>query len=92
MSAVVVVVPTRYFALTDPEGNYQIGHVPPGRYKLSVWYELSWENELASQTQEVEITPGDNTLTKITLHSSDAPKEHLNKQGERYYPSESTGR
>lgn len=85
MSAVVVVLKTRYFAVTDQDGNFQINRVPPGSYKLDVWNELSPEAELTSQTRTVEITRGDNALPKITLHSSDAPQEHLNKYGEPYY-------
>lgn len=85
MSAVVVVLRTRYFAVTDQDGAFQIGPLPPGTYKLGIWYELSPEGELTSNTQTVEITRGENVLPKITLHSSDAPKDHLNKYGERYY-------
>jgi len=85
MSAVVVVLKTRYFAVTDQDGAFQIGPIPPGTYKLAVWYELSPEGELTSNAQTVEVTRGENVLPKITLHSSDAPKEHLNKLGEPYY-------
>jgi plastocyanin len=85
MSAVVVVLRTRYFAVTDQDGAFQIGPIPPGTYKLGIWYELSPEGELTSNPPTVEITPGENVLPKITLHSSDAPKEHFNKYGEPYY-------
>jgi len=85
MSAVVVVLKTRYFAVTDQDGAFQIGPLPPGTYKLSIWYELSPEGELTSEAQTVEITRGENVLPKITLHSPDAPREHLNKFGEPYY-------
>ena len=85
MSAVVVVLRTRYFTVTDQDGAFQIGAIPPGTYKLGIWYELSPAGELTSNPQTVEITLGENILPKITLHSSDAPKEHLNKFGEPYY-------
>lgn len=39
MVGYIVVVKTPYFALTDPKGNFKIGDVPPGRYKLKVWGE-----------------------------------------------------
>jgi hypothetical protein len=87
MSAVVVVLRTRHFALTDAEGNFQIKRVPPGRYKLAVWYELTPEGELAAQERELEVVLGNNDIGKITLHSSDAPQEHLNKDGEPNYSS-----
>jgi plastocyanin len=89
MSAIVVVLRTRYFALTDAEGNYQISHVPPGRYKLAVWNEQTPEAELASQGKEVEVASGDNEISRIVLHSSDVPQDHPNKDGEAYYSSPS---
>jgi plastocyanin len=85
MSAVVVVLRTRHFAVTDAEGNFQINHVPPGRYKLAVWNELTPEAELTSQERELEVVSGNNDIGKITLRSSDAPQEHLNKDREPYY-------
>ena len=39
MSGYVVVVPTRYFAVTDKEGNYEIKNVPPGQYTIKTWSE-----------------------------------------------------
>jgi plastocyanin len=92
MSAVVVVLRTRYFALTDAEGNFQISHVPPGRYKLAVWYELSPDSELTSQGKEIEVVSGDNAIDRILLHSTDAPPEHPNKDGDPYYSGPSKTR
>lgn len=37
MVAHVVVVTTPYFAVTDGEGRFRIGSVPPGRYRLTLW-------------------------------------------------------
>jgi hypothetical protein len=85
MSAVVVVLRTRHFAVTDPEGNFQISHVPPGRYKLVVWHELASDPELKSVQKEVDVVGGDNEIGNLVLHSSDAPAEHMNKDGEPYY-------
>jgi len=84
MSAAVVALPTPYFAATAHDGIFQINHVPAGRYKLQVWYELATEAELASITQEIDIKPGDNMLPPIALHSSDIPVEHLDKYGQPY--------
>ena len=92
MSAVVVVLRTRYFALSDTEGNFQINHVPPGRYKLAVWYEQTAEAELQSQARELEVAPGSNEISRIILHSSDAPKEHPGKDAESHSGSEMKSR
>ena len=39
MSGYIVVVPTPYFALTNPSGEYRIENVPAGGYSLAVWHE-----------------------------------------------------
>ena len=84
MSAVVVTLSTPHFATTARDGTFQINQVPPGRYKLETWYELTSESDLAALSREFEITSGDNALGTMTLHSSDAPHDHLNKYGEPY--------
>jgi plastocyanin len=88
MNAAVVVLRTPYFAVTGSDGSFRIGHLPTGKYKLEVWYEFASESELAGVSQDVEITSGENAIAGFTLHSSDAPKEHLNKYGEAYSPSQ----
>lgn len=44
MSAVILVLPTPYFALTDPDGAYVIRDVPDGKHSVAVWHERSREN------------------------------------------------
>ena len=39
MFAYVLVMPHPYFAVTDKDGSFAIGDVPPGRYKLRAWHE-----------------------------------------------------
>jgi plastocyanin len=39
MSAFILVFSHRYFAVTGPDGRYQIPRVPPGGYTLDVWNE-----------------------------------------------------
>jgi hypothetical protein len=38
MSAFVYAVEHPYYAVTDAEGNFTIGDVPPGKYKLVMWH------------------------------------------------------
>jgi hypothetical protein len=38
----LVVLATPYFAQPDREGKYEIKDVPPGEYKLKIWYQDGW--------------------------------------------------
>jgi len=87
MSAAVVVLRTPHFATTSRDGSFQIAHAPPGKYKLEVWSESVSEDELNSQSRELEITAGDTPPIQLTLHASGVSREHLNKYGEAYPPN-----
>ena len=50
MSGYIVVVPTPYFALTSPSGEYKIENVPDGSYSLTVWHE-----GLKNQSKHVDV-------------------------------------
>jgi plastocyanin len=39
MSAFILVFAHRYFAVTDEEGRYHLGNVPPGTYNVMAWNE-----------------------------------------------------
>jgi plastocyanin len=41
MNAFILVFNHRFFAVTDPQGRYEIAGVPAGTYTLSAWYEGS---------------------------------------------------
>jgi plastocyanin len=84
MSASVVALTTPYFAVTARDGSYLVNHVPSGSYKLEIWYEHSSESELSSSSRDLEITAGDREIPTISLHSTTAPRDHLNKYGEPY--------
>lgn len=83
MTAVIVVLKTPYYSITRKNGSFEIGQIPAGKYRLHVWYELASDSELASLTREIDLE-NSQTLQPITLHSSGAVKEHLNKYGEAY--------
>jgi plastocyanin len=56
MSAFILVFAHRYFAVTDPDGNYRIDNVPPGSYSVFLWNE-----SLPLETRRITIpeTGGD---------------------------------
>ncbi len=84
MSAVVIALSTLHFAVTAHDGSFRIPGVPPGHYRLGVWYEMASESELNSLARDIEITAGDNAIGTMTIHASNAPREHFNKYGEAY--------
>lgn len=57
MSAFIVIVETPYFSVTDQNGDYEIKHVPSGKYKLAVWHE-----EMKPQIKEIEV-PNNRIIT-----------------------------
>jgi plastocyanin len=53
MRAWLVVLPTEHFALTDADGAYTVGGIPPGKHKVKIWHERLGERE-----QEIDVQPG----------------------------------
>jgi hypothetical protein len=85
MSAVIVVVDTPYFAVTDRKGHYSIPDVPAGAYRLSVFHERATPETLASLAHDLEIGPGAATLPPIRISETGyIPMPHMNKHGKPY--------
>jgi plastocyanin len=85
MSAVVLVLNTPYFAVTDPTGDLRIPNVPSGRYELRVWCERSLPDELKSLTHEITISEEAQSLGTIRLKEIHVqPRAHKNKYGQDY--------
>ena len=87
MSAVVVVVDTPYFAVSDARGEIAIPHVPPGRYQLNFWEEHCSPKTLKELSRQVTVGEDATSLGSIHLQESDEPvTAHLNKYGKQYDP------
>jgi plastocyanin len=87
MSAVIMVMSTRYYAVTDANGSYKIGGVPPGEYQFAIWYERAQAEQL--QTPSKSITVGDGSLTMDLISLQQTPgiaEHHKNKYGLDYEP------
>ena len=46
MHAIILVLPTPYFTMTDRKGHFRIPDVPPGRYVLKWWSETCGEGTI----------------------------------------------
>jgi plastocyanin len=55
MSAVILVLPTSYFAITDEDGHFILRGLPPGTYTLFSWHEGS-KTAVNDTAQEVEVS------------------------------------
>jgi len=85
MSAVVVVLKTPFYAISDRAGQISIPHVPSGVYELHVWNERSLPDDLKSLTRTVTISDALHLLGTISLRAN--PERHMahkNKYGRDY--------
>lgn len=82
MSAVILVLPTPYFALTDAEGAYVLRDVPAGTHSVAAWHEGSKEK---TEDTAKKVTVGDgNGEADFTL-SLEAPREPASARAARKY-------
>jgi plastocyanin len=95
MSAVVVVIDTPYFAISNRSGIVSIPDVPDGRYHVHVWYERSLSEDLKSLRSPVTISDSERSLGAIrVIENPNFILAHKNKYGQDYVPppaSEYTG-
>ena len=60
MRALILVLDTPYFVLTDPAGNFRLTGIPPGRYVLKAWL-----NSKTTLEQPVELAA--DTVAKLNF-------------------------
>ena len=58
MRAWVVVAEHPFYALTNDQGEFVLGNVPPGKYSLQFWQEV-----LGNVTSDVTVGDGTSTVT-----------------------------
>jgi plastocyanin len=87
MSAVIVVAPTRYIAVSAKGGQFSIPGVEPGEYRLRVFHERSSEPTLRALDRRVTVDRPEVTLPTITVSESGyIEPPHKNKYGADYPP------
>ena len=87
MSAVIVVVPTPYYAVSLANGSWQIPNVPPGEYRLRLFHERATEETLRKLEMRVKVGDGMMTLPRVAVSESGYLQvPHQNKHG-RDYPA-----
>ncbi len=85
MSAVVIVVETPYFSLSDRAGRVAIPAVPDGRYQVEVWYERGVADNLNSLSRAVAMDASSRSLGRLQVDvNPDFTFAHKNKYGQDY--------
>ena len=85
MSAVIVVLRTPYFAVSDASGNFAIADVPPGEYRLHVYHERALQQNLEAKEQTVKVGAGDLCLPRLAISETGYVQlPHQNKYGLDY--------
>ncbi|MGH9733449.1 MAG: carboxypeptidase regulatory-like domain-containing protein [Candidatus Acidiferrales bacterium] len=87
MMAVVLAVDTPFYTVSNASGDWSIANVPPGRYKLHVWYENARPETLKALESELEIGSEQAVIRKITVVFT--PQDwlhHPNLYGHAYDP------
>jgi plastocyanin len=86
MSAVVVVLPSQYFARPDKQGEFSIASVPAGRYTLHVWNENALPAALQALSRTVDVSAASHPVGLIHVQVTTASTSHKNKYGQDYEP------
>ncbi len=87
MSAVVVVVDTPYYGVSNPAGDVDISDVPPGNYVLHVWSEESSAEQLHALTRRVTVSNESHSLGSLRLTETPGLRlSHNNKYDQPYEP------
>ena len=77
MSAVIVVVATPHWGITDRSGTVTIPHVPPGRYMLHVWHERSLQETLNALTRKVSVSESSHSLGTLRVRDNHPGRQHV---------------
>src|SRR5579871_2374237 len=88
MSAVIVVVKSPYFTVSEKNGEFTIPNIPSGSYRLRVFHERATQQTLDALTRTVEVS-SDLEAGRIAVSESGyLLLPHKNKYGKDYPPSE----
>jgi plastocyanin len=88
MSAVIVVLKTPYFAVSDASGAFAIRNVPPGEYRLHVYHERSLQQTLIGVEQTVKVTAEGLDVPRLAISETGyVQTPHQNKYGMEYPPA-----
>ena len=92
MSAVIVVAPTPWIAVTDRSGSFSMEGVEPGKYTLRFFHERATQQTLDALTRKIEVPAGGVTLPRMQVSEAGYLEiPHRNKYGQDYGPAPEDG-
>jgi len=92
MSAVIVVLKSPYFCVSNKSGDLQMTGVPAGTYRMHVFHERATEQTLAALAKTLEISEERAQLPPISVSESGYLQlPHQNKYGKDYPPDAESG-
>jgi len=74
LSMKIVVVNTLYYAYPDEAGRFEIANLPPGNYKLKIWYGDGWLDR-PDDAVEVKEKGKSEFNTKVSAYAAPAGKK-----------------
>jgi plastocyanin len=91
MSAIIAVLDSRYFTVTDRNGNFAINDVSPGEYTLEFFHERATPETLEKLKKEIEVNHDPVAIARTTISEAGyLPVAHKNKYGTDY-PTDGEG-
>ena len=85
MSAVILALSTRLFAVADSSGTFHVPSVPAGDYEMHVWVEGISQPTLNALTKRVRVSGGSTDLGNVELPAGVHPAtSHENLYGHPY--------
>jgi plastocyanin len=90
MSAILVVTPTPWYAVTSNSGRFRIANVPPGEYQLHLFHERALPENLRLLERRIAVPESGLELPPISVSELGyIPTPHTNKYGKEYPPAPS---
>ena len=87
MSAIIAVMDTPLFAVTGPDGSFEIKNVPEGTYELRVFHERAAEATLTALRRRVAVSQERVEIPNIAISETGyLAIPHKNKYGHDYTP------
>ena len=85
MSAVVVVTPSPWFAVSNKDGRFNIQNVPPGEYVLKIWHERSTDAVMKAVERRLRVGDSGTPIGRVQVsETGHVGLPHKDKYGKDY--------